>query len=173
MRVLIADDHALFRDGVRSLLEARGVEVVGEAANGQAAVDAARRLAPDVVLMDLRMPGLSGLDMLRSLSASQSKCRSVLLTAIVRDSEVMEAVKLGVRGIVLKESAPEVLIECVRRVYRGEQWIERETVTRALQRVLERESAQREAGHTLTPREIRQMTMEMFDAEGEFLPGYR
>jgi hypothetical protein len=66
----------------------------------------------------------------------------------------MEAVKLGVRGIVLKESSPEVLLECVRRVHRGEQWIERETVTRALQRVLERETAAREAGETLTPREI-------------------
>jgi len=109
---------------------------------------------PDVLVMDLRMPGLSGLDVLRALSAKNSRSRTVLLTAIVRDAEVMEAVKLGVRGIVLKESSPDVLIDCVRRVHRGEQWIERETVTRALQRVLDRESAEREAGETLTPREI-------------------
>src|SRR5207248_7310745 len=105
-------------------------------------------------VMDLRMPGLSGLDVLRALTANQSRTRTVLLTAIVRDSEVMEAIKSGVRGIVLKESSPDVLIDCVRRVHRGEQWIERETVTRALQRVLDRESAEREAEETLTPREI-------------------
>ena len=75
-------------------------------------------------------------------------------TAIVRDDEVMEAVKLGVRGIVLKESSPEVLVDCVRRVYRGEQWLERETVTRALQRVLNRDGVERDAGESLTPREI-------------------
>ena len=99
-------------------------------------------------------PGKNGLDVLRLLAAGQSSCRTILLTAIVRDDEVMEAVKLGVRGIVLKESSPEVLVDCVRRVYRGEQWIERETVTRALQRVLNRDGVEREGSESLTPREI-------------------
>jgi len=155
IRLVLVDDHPIVLQGLEQLFERHDdFEVLSCCSDGASALSAVAKYQPDVLVMDLRMPGLSGLDVLRTLSASQSRCRSVLLTATVRDNEVMEAVKLGVRGIVLKESAPDVLIDCVRRVYRGEQWIERETVTRALQRVLERDSAQREAGHTLTPREI-------------------
>ena len=155
IRLVLVDDHPIVLQGLEQLFERHAdFEVVSCCPDGATALDAVEKLQPDILVMDLRMPGLSGIDVLRSLSASRSRCKSVLLTAIVRDSEVMEAVKLGVRGIVLKESSPEVLLECVRRVHRGEQWIERETVTRALQRVLERETAAREAGETLTPREI-------------------
>jgi DNA-binding NarL/FixJ family response regulator len=155
IRLVLVDDHPIVLQGLEQLFERHDdFEVVSCCPDGATALVAVEKYQPDVLVMDLRMPGLSGLDVLRSLSASQSRCRSVLLTAIVRDSEVMEAVRLGVRGIVLKESSPDVLIDCVRRVHRGEQWIERETVTRALQRVLDRESAEREAGETLTPREI-------------------
>jgi DNA-binding NarL/FixJ family response regulator len=155
IRLVLVDDHPIVLQGLERLFERHDdFEVVSCCADGTTALDAVGKYQPDVLVMDLRMPGLSGLDVLRSLSASQSRCRSILLTAIVRDSEVMEAVKLGVRGIVLKESSPDLLLDCVRRVYRGEQWIERETVTRALQRALDREAAEREAGETLTPREI-------------------
>ena len=155
IRLVLVDDHPIVLQGLEQLFERYSdFEVVSCCPDGATALDAVGKYQPDVLVMDLRMPGLSGLDVLRSLSASQSRCRSVLLTAIVRDSEVVEAVKLGVRGIVLKESSPDVLIDCVRRVHRGEQWIDRETVTRALQRSLDRESAEREAGETLTPREI-------------------
>jgi DNA-binding NarL/FixJ family response regulator len=155
IRLVLVDDHPIVLQGLEQLFERHDdFEVVSCCADGATALDAVAKYQPDVLVMDLRMPGLSGLDVLRSLSAANSRCRSVLLTAIVRDSEVMEAVKLGVRGIVLKESSPDVLIDCVRRVYRGEQWIERETVTRALQRALDRDVAEREAGETLTPREI-------------------
>src|SRR5438876_313892 len=125
IRLVLVDDHPIVLQGLEQLFERHDdFEVLSCCSDGASALSAVAKYQPDVLVMDLRMPGLSGLDVLRSLSASQSRCRSVLLTAIVRDSEVMEAVKLGVRGIVLKESAPEVLIECVRRVYRGEQWIE-------------------------------------------------
>ena len=155
IRLVLVDDHPIVLQGLEQLFERYDdFEVVSCCADGATALDAVEKYQPDVLVMDLRMPGLSGLDVLRSLSMRQSRCRSVLLTAIVRDSEVMEAVTLGVRGIVLKESSPDVLIDCVRRVYRGEQWIERETVTRALQRVLDRGSAERDARETLTPREI-------------------
>jgi DNA-binding NarL/FixJ family response regulator len=154
IHLVIADDHPILLQGLQQLFEREGFEVVASCPDGAAALAAVQALQPDVLVMDLRMPGLGGLDVLRALSKTPTRCRTVLLTAIVRDSEVMEAVKLGVRGIVLKESSPEVLVDCVRRVHRGEQWIERETVTRALQRVIDRESAEREAGETLTPREI-------------------
>jgi DNA-binding NarL/FixJ family response regulator len=155
IRLVLVDDHPIVLQGLQQLFDRHDdFEVVTCCPDGATALEAVSKYQPDVLVMDLRMPGLNGLDVLRALSVKQSVTRIVLLTAIVRDSEVMDAVRLGVRGIVLKESSPDVLIDCVRRVHRGEQWIERETVTRALQRVLERESAEREAGETLTPREI-------------------
>jgi DNA-binding NarL/FixJ family response regulator len=155
IRLVLVDDHPIVLQGLQQLFDRHDdFEVVACCSSGGAALAAVAQFHPDVLVIDLRMPGLSGLDVLRALAVAHSRCRTVLLTAIVRDAEVMEAVKLGVRGIVLKESSPDVLIDCVRRVHRGEQWIERETVTRALQRVIDRESAERHAGETLTPREI-------------------
>jgi len=155
IRLVLADDHPIVLQGLQQLFERHDdFQVVASCPDGTAALAAVVEHQPDVLVMDLRMPGKSGLDVLRVLSSARSSSRTILLTAIVRDDEVMEAVKLGVRGIVLKESSPEVLVDCVRRVYRGEQWLERETVTRALQRVLNRDGVDRDAGETLTPREI-------------------
>ena len=92
--------------------------------------------------------------MLKTLAAEKRRCRTILLTAAISDDDVVEAVRLGARGVVLKESSPETLLECVRRVHRGEQWIDRETMTRAFGHAMQREAAMREAGRILTPREI-------------------
>jgi DNA-binding NarL/FixJ family response regulator len=100
------------------------------------------------------MPVMDGIGVLRALSGEGIACRSVVLTAAARDDQVVEAIKFGAMGFVLKESTPEALLDCVRRVYRGDQWIDRDTVTRAFRAVLNRESASREAAETLTPREI-------------------
>ena len=155
IRLVLADDHPIVLQGLQQLFERHhDFQVVSSCPDGTTALAAVIEHQPDVLVMDLRMPGKNGLDVLRVLSSGRSSCRTILLTAIVRDDEVMEAVKLGVRGIVLKESSPEVLVDCVRRVYRGEQWLERETVTRALQRVLNRDGVERDAGESLTPREI-------------------
>jgi DNA-binding NarL/FixJ family response regulator len=155
IRLVLVDDHPIVLQGLQQLFERHDdFEVMSCCPDGATALEAVGKFHPDVLVMDLRMPGLSGLDVLRALAAKQSRSRTVLLTAIIRDSEVMEAVKLGVRGIVLKESSPDVLVDCVRRVQRGEQWIERDSVTRSLNRVRDRESAERAAGETLTPREI-------------------
>src|SRR5262245_31711025 len=102
MRVLLVDDHALFRDGLRSLLEARGVDVVGEARTGREGIDLARRLRPDVVLMDLSMPELSGLAATRVLSADMPDVKVVILTASEDDADLFEAVKSGAQGYLLK-----------------------------------------------------------------------
>jgi len=155
IRVVLVDDHPIVLHGLQQLFERHvDFEVVSCCPDGSSALNAVGKYHPDVVVMDLRMPGLSGIDVLRELSAARSRCRSVLLTAVVRGDEVTEAVKLGARGIVLKESSPDVLIDCVRRVHRGEQWLDREAVTRAFQHVLDRADAEREAGETLTAREI-------------------
>src|SRR6202165_26228 len=120
MRVLLADDHALFRDGLRSLLEAHGVDVIGEARNGRAAVDQTRRLSPDIVLMDLDMPELDGLAATRLISAEQPGVKVVMLTASEEDSHLFEAIKSGAHGYLFKNLASDELFRLLEGVARGE-----------------------------------------------------
>lgn len=155
IRVVLVDDHQIVLHGLHQLFERQGdFEVAAACSDGASAIEAVRTHRPDVLILDLRMPGQGGLDVLRALAAQQLACRSVLLTAAIRDDEVMEAVRLGAMGVVLKESSPDVLLECVRSVHGGTPWIERETATRAFRSVLDREAAAQQAGETLTPREI-------------------
>jgi len=102
MRVVIADDHPLFRDGLRSLLEARGIDVIGEARDGREAVEQARRLKPDVVLMDLAMPEVNGLAATRLISAELPAVKVVILTASEDDADLFEAIKSGAQGYLFK-----------------------------------------------------------------------
>ena len=102
MRVVIADDHPLFRDGLRALLEARGIDVVAEARNGREAVEQAQRLKPDVVLMDLDMPEVGGLDATRLIKADQPDVKVVILTASDDDADLFEAIKSGAQGYLFK-----------------------------------------------------------------------
>jgi DNA-binding NarL/FixJ family response regulator len=120
MRVLLADDHALFRDGLRSLLEARGVEVIGEAGNGREAVNQTRRLSPDVVLMDLHMPELDGLAATRLISAELPDVKVVILTASEEDAHLFEAIKSGAQGYLFKNLASDDLFRLLDGVARGE-----------------------------------------------------
>ena len=120
MRLLIADDHPLFRDGLHSLLEARGMEVVGEARNGREAVEQARRLQPDVVLMDLNMPELNGLAATRLLSTQQPGIKVVILTASEDDADLFEAIKSGAQGYILKNLESGDFFRLLDGVARGE-----------------------------------------------------
>src|SRR5689334_7837163 len=120
MRVLIADDHPLFRDGLRSLLEARGIEVVGEARNGREAVEGARRLDPDVVLMDLSMPEVNGLAATRLISAAAPNVKVVILTASEDDADLFEAIKSGAQGYLFKNLDSNELFRLLEGVARGE-----------------------------------------------------
>jgi DNA-binding NarL/FixJ family response regulator len=153
IRVVLVDDHQIVLHGLRQLFDRHDdFRVVAACSDGPSAVTAVAEHDPDVLVLDLRMPQHSGLDVLRTLAGKHERCRRVLLTAAIRDDEVMEAIKLGVTGLVLKESAPEVLLECVRAVHAGRQWIERDTVTRALQSAIARDSGK--AADALTPREL-------------------
>ncbi len=120
MRVLIAEDHALFRDGLRSLLEARGIEVVAEARTGREAVDLAKVHCPDVVLMDLQMPEMNGLEATRLLSASGLETRIVVLTASDSDADLFEAIKSGAHGYLLKDLEADRFFDLIDGVTRGE-----------------------------------------------------
>ncbi len=120
MRVLIADDHPLFRDGLRSLLEARGIEVVGEAEDGRAAFDLAQKTHPDVVLMDLAMPEVNGLTATRLISAELPEVKVVILTASEDDANLFEAIKSGAQGFLLKNLASDQFFNLLEGVARGE-----------------------------------------------------
>jgi DNA-binding NarL/FixJ family response regulator len=120
MKILIADDHALFRDSLRSLLEAHGLEVVGEAKNGREAYELARRLKPDVVLMDLSMPEVDGLAATRLISAELPAVKVVVLTASDDDAKLFEAIKSGAQGYLLKDLDSEDFFALLERTDRGE-----------------------------------------------------
>ena len=160
IRIVLADDHPIVLHGLQQLFERQGdFTVVACCPDGPNALAAVRAQRPDVLVLDLRMPGPSGVDVLRTLSAEQIPCKSVLLTAAVRDEEVVEAVKAGAMGIVLKESPADVLLDCVRTVARGESWIERDTVTRAFRTIVGRDAPAESGEGTLTPREVELVRM--------------
>lgn len=129
IRILIADDHPIFRDGLRRLLESeRDLKVVGEASDGGEAVRMAAELKPDILLLDLAMPRVPGLEALRELAASGSPLRTILLTAAVENAQIVEALQLGARGVVLKDSATKLLLKSIRTVMAGQFWVGRESV---------------------------------------------
>ncbi len=121
IRVLIVDDHTLVRKGIRALLtEIPGLEVVGEAADGQEAIDQAFQLCPDVILMDLAMPRLDGIEATRQIKARQPESRILVMTSFATDDKVLPAIKAGALGYLLKESAPEELVQAIHQIRRGE-----------------------------------------------------
>jgi DNA-binding NarL/FixJ family response regulator len=123
--VIIADDHPIVLAGLTQLFRQEAdMRVVSTCVNGLEAIDAVRAQRPDVLLLDLNMPKLDGLEVLRRLAAEHSPVNSVVLTAGVESSDVEEARAAGARGIVLKEAPPRQVIDCVRRVHGGESWVE-------------------------------------------------
>lgn len=132
MRVLLADDHALFRDGVRSLLEARGIQVVGEAGDGQEAVEAALRLRPDVVLMDITMPRMDGLEATRLIKTRLPQTKVVMLTVSDEDRNLFEAIKSGAQGYLLKNLQAAEFFGLLTGIERGEAPISRGLAGRIL-----------------------------------------
>ena len=131
VRIVIADDHTIFRDGLRRLLEAEPeLEVVGEAADGSEAVTQTRQLAPDILLLDLAMPRVPGMDVLRELSATEDelKTKIIVLTAAVERIQIVQALQMGARGVVMKEAATQLLMKAIRTVMGGQYWIGREGV---------------------------------------------
>ncbi len=130
INIVISDDHALFREGLRKLLEAEpGMQIVGEAVDGEETVKVVRQLKPHVLLLDLSLPKLSGLEVLAELSKLELQTRTIMLTAAIEREQVVEALQLGVRGIVLKHSALQLLLKSIRCVHEGQYWVGQEGVS--------------------------------------------
>lgn len=157
VRLVIADDHPIFRDGLIRLIDTTpGLSVVGTASDGQEALSLVTRLEPDMLLLDLAMPGMAGLVALRELNVAKTRTRILLLTAAIERAEIMTALQLGARGIVLKESASDVLFKSIEAVMAGQYWVGRTVVDlAATMRRLSASSSPAPRRHFgLTPREL-------------------
>ena len=132
-RLLVADDHPMIRTALDVLLRDTEYEIVGTAATGEAALAEVERLRPDILLLDLQMPGGSGMDVLRRTRAEKGPLRTILLTAAIDDSSLLEARSLKVHGIVLKNSDPAYLLDCLDSVRHGRTWFDPELAKRARQ----------------------------------------
>jgi DNA-binding NarL/FixJ family response regulator len=163
IRILIADDHPIFRHGVRQLLEAEpDFVVVGEAGDGAEVIEMVPRLHPDIVLLDLAMPRVAGMEALRELSASPASSETarapkiVLLTVAIEKKQIVEALQLGAHGIVLKDAAAELLIKALHVVIDGQYWVGRELVgdlVQYLRRIAPQAPVKAEEAPLLTRRE--------------------
>lgn len=128
IRIAIADDHTIFRDGLRRLLSLeKDFEIVSEASDGTQVIDMLREWEPSVLLLDLKMPGLDGLSALQRIQNQQLKTRIIVLTASDDEGEYVQAMKYGTSGIVLKQTATELLIKAIRKVHEGEIWLDSRT----------------------------------------------
>ena len=132
--VLVADDHPVVCIGIRNILKgAAGIAFVGQAQDGQEALDSTKKLNPDILLLDLAMPKLAGMDVLRELVQSGSHTRVLLLTAVLDKKQLLEALELGARGIILKDSAAEDVVIAINTVMDGQYWFGRKAVSNLVQ----------------------------------------
>ena len=155
IRILIADDHPFILDGLEQLFRGEeDCEIVARCLNGREALQAVERYRPDVLVLDVRMPELDDIELLRIIHERQLATKVVLLTASLDDARLLEAFRLGASGLVLKESAPRLLAQSVRQVAAGEQSWNGKAIAGALRLVLQREQAFAAASSTLTPREV-------------------
>ncbi|MGB7135413.1 MAG: response regulator transcription factor [Acidobacteriaceae bacterium] len=163
IRILIADDHPLFRDGLRRLLQAEpGFEVVGESADGDGILALARETRPDIILLDLSMPRQDGMEVLRELAAAKFPARTLLLTASINKAQIVQALRLGAYGVILKETTTQRLFDSIHCVMAGQYWVGRESVSdlvNALRSVPPPEGGARVRDFGLTPREMEIVTL--------------
>jgi DNA-binding NarL/FixJ family response regulator len=155
IRIVIADDHPLILQGLEVLLRQEpDFEVLASCRDGEETLRTVCLYRPDILVLDILMPVKDGLVVLRELRREELPTRVVLLTAALNEDNVLEALHLGVAGVVLKEMAALLLIQCLRKVYAGDQWLEKRSISRVLDKMLRREAGSQEVAKVLTPREI-------------------
>ena len=155
IRIVVADDHPFILDGLDQLFRTESdCEIVARSTDGEQALRAVQTFRPDVLVLDVRMPRLDGIELLRRMHELQLPTKVVLLTASLDDARLLEAFRLGASGLVLKESAPRLLVQSVRQVANGEQSWNGKAIAGALRLVLQREQAVAAASSVLTAREL-------------------
>jgi len=154
MRVLVADDHSLFRDGIVSLLQAAGDEVVSQVSDGQQALEATLRLQPDLVLLDIAMPGMDGLETLRRIKAERPETKVVMLTVSDDDHHLFEAVRSGAEGYMLKNLTANEFLHLLQGLEQGEAAMTRRMAARLMKEVADSAQRPEPAAPPLTPREL-------------------
>lgn len=155
LTLILADDHPIVLDGLDQLFRLEpDVRVLARCSDGDEVLRTVRKSPPDVLVLDLLMPGRDGFEVLEGLEEEQLEVRTVVLTASLDDDQLLRAVRLGARGIVLKDMAPQLLVEAVRTVHGGGYWLEKGLGSRALLRLLEKESESGQRPRRLTPREL-------------------
>ena len=152
MRILVVDDHSLFRDGLISLLKAAGYEVIGEAGDGEAAIREAVKLHPDLILMDINMPKMSGLDALREIHYRLPDVKIVILTVSETEENLIAAIEAGAKGYLLKNLDSQTFIASLRNLERGEAAITNEMVSHLMSHISKR--AKQSGLNNLTPKII-------------------
>ena len=156
IKVLICDDQAIVRKGILALLATEpNIAVIGEAANGQEAINQEEKLNPDVILMDLVMPNVDGVEAIRQITARQSEARILVLTSFATDDKVFPAIKAGALGYLLKDSRPEELVQAIQQVYQGEPSLHPTIARKVLQELSRPEEITKPpASEPLTEREL-------------------
>ena len=153
--LVLADDHPIVLDGLEHLFRLeQDFKVLARCRDGEETLQAVRKHRPDVLILDIRMPGKGGLAVLREVKKEKLPTRVVLLTAALDEADALEAIRLRVSGVVLKEMAPQLLVKCIRKVHAGGQWLEKRSFGRALETMLRREAGARQIAGVLTPREM-------------------
>jgi DNA-binding NarL/FixJ family response regulator len=154
IRLVIADDHPVVVAGLDGLLSLEpDLEILARATNGDEALCAVRQFQPDILILDLRMPDRDGLSVLREMRRERSGTRIVVLTGVDGD-DVLEAIHLGAHGLVMKDMATKLLVRCIREVHAGRKWLDRDSATRTVDKLLKREASMQACARTLTPREL-------------------
>lgn len=152
IRLVLADDHPLILDGLENLFRREdGFSVIDRCSETASAFQAVQKHSPDILLLDISMPGGGGMELARKIQAANLPTRVVIFTASISEHDLVEAVRLGIKGIVLKDMPSNLLIQCIRVVHNGGHWVERSSARSALERIMRNEAV---GAWSLSPREI-------------------
>ena len=155
IRLMSIDDHPLIQFGLRDLFKQQeDFELVAHCSEADKAVEFTRLHKPDIVILDINMPRMDGIAVARAILAEKRPPRIVIYAAVIEEEQMLEAVRAGVYGIVLKEMAPQLLVQCIRKVHAGEKWLERHSARLTLENMLRREAGARSIATLMTKREI-------------------
>jgi len=155
IRLVLADNHPLMLDGLTALFRKEpSMRVVARCGTGEETLQAVQKHRPDVLIFDIPLPGKDGFAVLQEITRRQLPTRTVLFTSTLSDTAAVKAIRSGVNGIVLKEMAPSLLVQCVRKVHAGGQWLERHSVGRVLDKLVQHDERRQEIERVLTRREL-------------------